>query len=97
MTERRETTTLTVELPEELVRSLEVLPGGAAAAIHELALHAAEAVTQPASWERAWLSQVFLEQEWLGKIERDPVRPGCIRPRAEVVDRNEDVVSPMGT
>src|SRR5262245_59695462 len=88
------TITMTVELPEEWVRCLDVLPGGAKAALNELVAHAVEGVGHPATWERGWLAQLFEERGWIGKLERDPSIPGRVRPRPEAL--SEVALGPSG-
>ena len=72
---------LSVELPEESVRCLEMLPGGAAAALSELVSQVAEGIRDPAGWQREWLERVFAARGWVDRLEPDPTAPGRLRPR----------------
>ena len=73
---------LSLELPEESVRCLEQLPGGAAAALNELVASVVEGMSDPAGWQRDWLERVFAARAWVDRLEPDPMAPGRLRPRA---------------
>lgn len=72
---------VTIELPEQTVRLLEVVGNGSAeAALLELADRTADGVTRPGCWERAWLLQVFGD-EWQSELEQEPDAYWRQRPR----------------
>ncbi len=75
------TTAITLELPDEWIDLLRVL-GDPAIILAELADHAQQGVYRPASWERAWLAQVF-GREWTARLEPDPEAHWRQRPRKE--------------
>jgi hypothetical protein len=84
--------TLTIAVSETVYDLLQVLAGNdqnVESVIELLIDHAQQGVYRPGSWERAWLRDVFPEDEWLPKLEPgDPYgRPDCEkifqRPRRE--------------
>lgn len=66
------TRTVTVKLPEDVARFLDLLPEGAAGALAQLATSAAEGMQRPGSWEREWLAQAISEDEWAHRLVQDP-------------------------
>jgi len=79
---------ITVEVSETVYELLSVL-GDPEDVLETLIDHAQQGVYRPGSWERAWLTQVFPEDQWFGELEPgDPYgREGCEsmfqRPRKE--------------
>ncbi len=73
---------ITLELPEDTLRLLEIVGNGhAEAALLELVERATQGVTRPGCWERAWLRQVFGD-DWIQLLEEDPQAYWRQRPRS---------------
>ena len=74
--------TITLELQNPTAEALEVLmaSGDAGEALAWLAVHVAQGVTRPGSWERHWLLQAFGD-EFLDRLEPDPNASWRMRPR----------------
>jgi hypothetical protein len=51
--------TLTITIPEEWARNLEVLGDTVELVLEKLADHAQQGVYRPGAWERAWTEQAF--------------------------------------
>lgn len=64
--------TITITIPEDVARFLDLLPEGAGGALVQLATSAAEGMRRPGSWEREWLAQAISEDEWADKLTQDP-------------------------
>jgi hypothetical protein len=72
---------ITLDLPEDTLRMLEVVGNGnAEAALFELADRTADGVSRPGCWERAWLEKVFGDA-WTAQLEPDPKAHWRQRPR----------------
>lgn len=81
-----EAVTVTVTIPKEWARNLEVLigdqygPDDLPGVLAELADHAQQGVYRPGAWERRWLEQAF-GYDWEDRTEPDPEAPMYVRPR----------------